>query len=603
VHAEALVAVIAAGAWSCLGCQPKTDGLSVLVDSGYSYVEFPGKQLLKGTFTSYGLDYDVDGAVAVGLRDGRLVMASAGGGPECDAGAATDFVLAGYYGIGFDYRPYVPFLESSDEQGRGPLGFADHQCASPLESPLADSELPLYSGLATELPRHFMLGVEREEPFQDFRSFVECSLWSEPVSCKTSSVKQLTLQHERMLSIELDQENATPGSAQPTKLVAHDRFASLAVELAREVSELAATPRDAAFIDASGLNVFENEGQVSIQRLEPDACSLHSLQGNSPAFSYFAPCDSEQLVVFDPETRERFELASGGQPPVWLGPVLDGGRHALYQSELQELPPPNSESVFAPRPGWNRFAYFAPRAVPYTSGTLWAERLGSGEPVRGPERALFASLRWQHTTRVRVLADFDGEVGRLVEWDVDSGEVVEIAPGVVDYGPDWALADFDGIAGNLLEISADLTTRIIAHGVSGRPSEPLFEGGCLVCFDSLVETEATHTALLSDYDGKTGTLLLRSRLATASEREPEVIAHGVPRNGHRMLYGGDAVAYIEAHSADAQSGRLQVRFLETADTFSVDGVASFYEVNWPDPGLLYAISEGPRAGVWYARLR
>jgi hypothetical protein len=66
---------------------------------------------------------------------------------------------------------------------------------------------------------------------------------------------------------------------------------------------------------------------------------------------------------------------------------------------------------------------------------------------------------------------------------------------------------------------------------------------------------------------------------------------------------GDAVVYIEDYSADAQTGRLQVRFLNTADTFSVDGVASFYEVTWPDPGLLYAIPEGRNAGVWYARLR
>jgi hypothetical protein len=604
VRGKALLLGIAVGAWPCLGCQPKTDGLADLVDGGYSYVEFPGRRLLKGNVTSYGLDFDVAGAVAVGLRDGRLVMAAAGGGPECDAGDATDFVLAGYYGIGVDYRSYVPFLESKDEQGRGPLRFADHQCASPLESPVPDSELPFYTGLAAELPRYLMLGVEGDEPFRDFRSLVECWLWSEPVSCKTSSVKQLTRQPERLWSIELDPENATPGSSQPTKLVAHDGLSSVSVEYAREVSEVAATELDVAFIDASGLNLFDDQRYASLQQIEPDACSLHSLQGHSPAFSYFAPCDSGRLVVFDPETRERFELASGGQPPVWLGPALDGGRLALYQSELQELPPPTSASIFAASPGsWNRATHAAPSPVPYTSGTLWAERLGSGQPLRGPERALFPSLSWRDTARVRVLADFDGDVGRLVEWDLDSGEILEIARGVVDFGQDWALADFDGTAGDLLQVSASLTTRVLAHGVSGRPREPRFANGCLTCLDSLAEAEAVHAALLSDYDGSTGTLLLLSRPARASNPESEVVAHAVPKDGYQMLYGGDAIVYIDEYSADAQSGRLEARFLKTADTFSVDGVASFYEVGWPDPGLLYAIPEGPSAGVWYARLR
>jgi hypothetical protein len=112
-----------------------------------------------------------------------------------------------------------------------------------------------------------------------------------------------------------------------------------------------------------------------------------------------------------------------------------------------------------------------------------------------------------------------------------------------------------------------------------------------------------HAALLSDYDGSTGTLLLLSRPARASNPESEVVAHAVPKDGYQMLYGGDAIVYIDEYSADAQSGRLEARFLKTADTFSVDGVASFYEVGWPDPGLLYAIPEGPSAGVWYARLR
>jgi hypothetical protein len=110
--------------------------------------------------------------------------------------------------------------------------------------------------------------------------------------------------------------------------------------------------------------------------------------------------------------------------------------------------------------------------------------------------------------------------------------------------------------------------------------------------------------VLSEYDGVSGTLLLFSRDKTgAIIGAPEVIEHGVPLRGYRLLSEGDALLYVKNYDASTRTGELYARFLPSLDEFHVAGVNRFFEVSYPDAGILYSVPEGDSAGIWYAPLR
>ena len=224
---------------------------------------------------------------------------------------------AGYVGRGQHLR--------QGDGWKGPALAGEHERA----------EQDLYAARLTG-PLAWVLGAEGEEPFRDFRSLIECSLWNEPVSCKTSSVKQLTLQDQQMWSIELDLQNATSGSAQPTKLVAHERFTGVGVEVAAEVSELAATQTDVAFIDSSGLQVLI----AGLKRLRAQGGDLGlrsptpSARRSSPSW----PTDTEWIWC---STGMRTEGSNVAARPAG-SPSCPGGPSVTRTGRSRSCPPKRS---------------------------------------------------------------------------------------------------------------------------------------------------------------------------------------------------------------------------------------------------------------------
>jgi hypothetical protein len=593
---------VALGAGLVLGCVPKTEAVADLLDGAHSYVEFPGQRLLSGRLSAFGLDRSDAGTVALGLRDGRLVIAPFEGGSECDAGPAASVASSQYYRLRVNAsQPKVPFLETRDSGGRGPLKFTDHHCSVVPMEPLQDAVLPLNDGIDASLSRYLVLGEGLEPPLSGFRRLYECLPWLATPGClPLAEVSRLEFTQKAAWSIELDRdpENVQALGALANSLVRRGSSAGF-TEFAYGVTELAIQRADdqVAFIDSRGLLVIDGRGLGLPEQIETDACSLHASRGllRSTAFSYRAPCDSGALVVYDPKTKQRVELAGSGQPPALVTPDYFSDRLAFYLSE-----------AVAPPSGTNdRLRYYsAETAVPHLAGTLWAERLGSGLPVRGPERALLASVVWTGREALAI-ADFDGTTGRYVRWNVDSGELFEIAQGVVDFDFGWVLSDFDGTAGTLRQLFPDFSSGVLAYGVPDRGSQPLFQGSCLVasCNSELL-SNTIKWAVLSEYDGETGTLLLFTRPADGpGYGQPELIERNIPAGGYGLLHEGDALLYLKDYSASTGSGELNARFVRTADTFAVPNVDRFYETSSPDPAILYSVPDGPKAGIWYARLR
>lgn len=573
-------------------CRPHTDGLTDLLDNGHSYVEFPGRRVLSGNVTRFGTDTGPNGAMALGIRGGRLVMAPFDGGAECDAGAAADFVPSRLYAPSGLSRPFVPFIEPGEPRR---LRFAAHDCSLSSES-VSGGDLPLLTRFDETFPHYLTLGASAALPSDGVRALTQCRLWDQTPECRTlASVNRVEIDDRSTWTVELDPETGDP------LLVFRDTSDGDTIVYTRSVRELVISElgRKVAFTDDLGLMLVARRPDLLIG-LEDDACSLHAPSGRlqSRALSYRAPCDGGNAIVYDIENDARFELSAGALPPALLGRTPAGERAAFYLTDTVELPAPDGKSRVAADAALDR--------IPYVAGTLWGEPLGSRTPVRGPDRALLATLSRGAAGRLRVIADFDGMTGRLVEWNADSGEIFGIARGVAAFEHNWALADFDGNVGTLLEIRGDGTTRALASGVPDPGSEPLFwNRTCYVgCFDSSLGDPTTSRAVLSSFDGVTGTLLLFTQdVQTGSFGPPESIADGVPRAGFRLLYGGDALLYLTDYRPELGTGTLNARFVRTADTFTVSDVSTFREVTFPDAGVIYVVPEGPRAGVWYARLR
>jgi hypothetical protein len=173
--------------------------------------------------------------------------------------------------------------------------------------------------------------------------------------------------------------------------------------------------------------------------------------------------------------------------------------------------------------------------------------------------------------------------GRLVEWNLTDGSITELAQRVAATNGPEVLSNYDGQVGDLVQIRLDGSVELLAERV---PELSAYG------FD-------LKRAVLADFDGTTGTLLLFN----AFDPRSEVIARGVPLDGFDFMWQS-AIVYEDAFDPVSATGRLVARFLQTADTFALQaGVSEFHEAAWPEQGLLYSVTEGASSGIWFARAR
>jgi hypothetical protein len=190
----------------------------------------------------------------------------------------------------------------------------------------------------------------------------------------------------------------------------------------------------------------------------------------------------------------------------------------------------------------------------------------------------------------RMTLEFDSmlKAGRLVTWS-KGGSVQEVATAVAEISGNVAIVNYDGSVGDLVELKSATISKPLAHKVP---------------YQRILQADL-GTALIADYDGNRGTLLLAQAGTVDFEEVTKGITLGELNGGTvAFLQSLPAIGYL--HDFDEQSGTgiLGARLIETGDTFDVGIRASEWgEYGWPEPGILYVAPGGDAAGIWFARLR
>jgi hypothetical protein len=186
--------------------------------------------------------------------------------------------------------------------------------------------------------------------------------------------------------------------------------------------------------------------------------------------------------------------------------------------------------------------------------------------------------------------EYDGTAlaGRLVTWS-PGRPLKEVATGVAQINGSIAIIDFDGSVGNLVALDGATVSKPLARKVPRQH----------------VLADTPGTALVSNYDGNRGTLLV----APAGTTDFEEVTTGITLDELQnqdvaFLQSLGGIAYLHDFDEDAGVGVLGARIIETGDTFDIGIRASEWsEYGWPEPGILYVSPEGDAAGLWFARLR
>jgi hypothetical protein len=113
------------------------------------------------------------------------------------------------------------------------------------------------------------------------------------------------------------------------------------------------------------------------------------------------------------------------------------------------------------------------------------------------------------------------------------------------------------------------------------------------------------TAVIADYNGTTGTLLVALPDTTDFEKVTKgVTLDELVTGSIGFLQSLNAIGYLHDFDEKSKTGILGARILETGDTFDIGIRASEWgEYGWPEPGILYVAPEGDAAGIWFARLK
>lgn len=307
------------------------------------------------------------------------------------------------------------------------------------------------------------------------------------------------------------------------------------------------------------------------QKLDSNACSvIFPARWGGLGISYRSPCADRRLVVFGSSSTEATPTKTFVGDSVLGSPDIDFMGSTPYAFYVRADDPKD------------------------TSGTLYGGVLGTVlEPIadgvtRDSSRG--APIIDKAGTAWRMTVEFDTTLhaGRLVTW-TKGHPLTDVAANVAQITANVAIVDFDGSVGNLVALNGANVSKPLAHRV---PTQRIL-------------VDNSGTALVADYDGNRGTLLV----AIAGTTDFEEVTKGVTldelKNGTvQFLRSLAGIGYL--HDFDEQSGTgiLGARILETGDTFDIGLRASEWgEYGWPEPGILYVAPEGDAAGIWFARLR
>lgn len=177
-----------------------------------------------------------------------------------------------------------------------------------------------------------------------------------------------------------------------------------------------------------------------------------------------------------------------------------------------------------------------------------------------------------------------GEAG-----DLDAVSALEIAGGVP--GDFLVVVDHDGQGGTLGRWTADGLVPLVEDA-----TDPVAANWSIAAPGAEV---GTRVLALQGFEGERGALVVVDPYGE-SVRE---IGDGVPRDGFRFSAAEASVDYVDRWDGAAGSGRLRTYSISDRRASTIDeGVSELRPVLWPEPGLLYAIPDGDRAGIWFVAL-
>src|SRR5262249_31794930 len=144
-----------------------------------------------------------------------------------------------------------------------------------------------------------------------------------------------------------------------------------------------------------------------------------------------------------------------------------------------------------------------PKAV---NGELWAGQLGQSlehiadDPGRDGRNGPAVD---KAGSGFRFTADYDpdSQLGRLVTW-MPGSPIVEIATRLQQIAGPVAVVNFDGTVGDLVGLHGSTVTKPLAHGVP----------------DQRILVDTPGIAVVTDYDGKRGTLRVAPGASTDFEK-------------------------------------------------------------------------------------
>jgi hypothetical protein len=177
-----------------------------------------------------------------------------------------------------------------------------------------------------------------------------------------------------------------------------------------------------------------------------------------------------------------------------------------------------------------------------------------------------------------VIVRDSGEPGRLILWSPDGTD--EVARRVQAVALPLVLHQYDGATGTVSVLQDDELEELATGVVSLGSSIP------------------DYRAILADFDGDSGTLLLITTMDDGSY-DIEPLASGVPSPGYLLLRFAGAISYLRDIEADVGTGRLEIRFFSTGETYGVGGVSEWMAMDWPDVGVVYSVPDGDRSGIWF----
>jgi hypothetical protein len=526
------------------------------------YVEGPGERLREGPWKSVTIDADYDTLYHVGARrlddaepTFHLFGADVEQGCQVSPNASTWLVPKP------EQAPYrlVPYLESSDPNGRGTLRFTTLDCQVE-EMSIERAGKPYDVAYATGFVVPSDDGLWFADPWRDEKHLLVSDLQG----------------HLSWTSTVLLWGDG--------KLKSFDNRLQPVAELGEDV--VAVVPLGATFLveDSAGLHLVDYDPETAelvTTPVLPDACGLQryplAVQYNEYWVALHSPCDDPQLTAVRLDIRQQILEERG------LG-IEAQARHARVSTrydvtgELEEL------------------AVFYLTDVDESGyGTLWVAREGEVPLQLGERATLFGcSLRvtgerWAGDAYV----DYEEVAGRTTarwlrfDWQGERKTVAERLL-VNEYYSDF-IVNFDGAAGDQVIVSDDELI-VLTEGVPPFPSAK----------SSYVEPD--HRARIDRYDGTSGRLsLVNLELEGITYRD---LAQGVPPSAFRFAWFMPALFFLEDYDAELETGTLSAYNYDLdARMLVAPGVSSFDLTTYPWAGVLYAVPRGKNQGIWFAKAK